>query len=433
MKPSYVRYSLLKSIDFMAQNLDQFVKRPGADFVRNRKCPFSTLLLFLLQMEAHSLDKEIRNYFPKPASRITKSGLIQQRQKLNDSALPFLFSELNRRIPLKRKYKNHFVFGVDGSATNIPFLGSDSSTQIPSNTPNVNYAQNHINVVFDVMNCRFLDVLIQPGSEKNEREAFLTFLSRFSEPENSIFVADRGYASINVLAHLSQSGHSFLFRMKTPDTKPNFLSRFTLPDDTEFDIPLEFTITRSQKKVYKEDPSHYVCLRCDRRFDFIEPGDTKSLLRLAFRLVKIQLSEDNSEYLITNLSPEEFSRADLKELYRLRWGVETAFRSLKYHAALTSFHSVRRDFIMQEIYARIILYNFTTMIMNCIPVTQKEGKVKKVSFSNAVDICRDFISHRIINEEIKEILCRYLTEVRPGRTFERKIRSKRVVPMTYRP
>jgi hypothetical protein len=89
----------------MAQNLDQFVKRPGADFVRNRKCPFSTLLLFLLQMEAHSLDKEIRNFFPKPASRITKSGLIQQRQKLNDKALPFLFSELNRRVPLKKKYK----------------------------------------------------------------------------------------------------------------------------------------------------------------------------------------------------------------------------------------------------------------------------------------------------------------------------------------
>jgi hypothetical protein len=215
----------LKSIDFMAQNLDQFVKRPGADFVRNRKCPFSTLLLFLLQMEAHSLDKEIRNFFPKPASRITKSGLIQQRQKLNDKALPFLFSELNRRVPLKKKYKNHFVFGVDGSATNIPFLGSDSSTQIPSNTPNVNYAQNHINVVFDVMNCRFLDVLIQPGSEKNEREAFLTILSRFSEPDKSIFVADRGYASINVLAHLSQSGHSFLFRMKTPDTKVSLLVR----------------------------------------------------------------------------------------------------------------------------------------------------------------------------------------------------------------
>jgi hypothetical protein len=43
----------------------------------------------------------------------------------------------------------------------------------------------------------------------------------------------------------------------------------------------------------------------------------------------------------------------------------------------------------------IILYNFTTMIMNCIHVTQKEGKVKKVSFSNAVDICRDFIIHRM--------------------------------------
>lgn len=433
MKPSYIKKSLLKTINSMSENPSPFVNRPGIDFSRNRKCSFSDMILLILSMEALTLNREIKRFFKKSTSLITKSALIQQRKKLNGEAFPFLFSELNHLVPLKKKLKGYYLFAVDGSDTNIPFLKNDNSTHISSNTAGVYYDQVHLNAVFDLLNGRFTDLIIQPRAEADEREAFLSFLSRNSIREKCIYVADRGYASLNVLAHLQHSGHCFLLRMKTADAKPNFLSRFSLPHDAEFDIPLEFTVTRSQKKVFMKDPAHYVCIRSDRRFDFIDPEDRNSSVRLSFRLVKVELPDGKSEFLVTNLPADEFSSDELKGIYQLRWGIETAYRYLKYNAALNSFHSIRRDLIIQEIYARVILYNFTMMIVNCTSVPPKETKVQlKISISDAISTCRDFMIHKIKNLEITILICRNLTEIRPGRSFHRKVRSKRAVPLMYR-
>ncbi|WP_306756916.1 transposase [Agathobacter rectalis] len=49
-------------------------------------------------------------------------------------------------------------------------------------------------------------------------------------------------------------------------------------------------------------------------------------------------------------------------IYHLRWGIETSFRELKYAIGLTSFHARKPDFIKQEIYARLLLYNYCELI-----------------------------------------------------------------------
>lgn len=48
--------------------------------------------------------------------------------------------------------------------------------------------------------------------------------------------------------------------------------------------------------------------------------------------------------------------------YSMRWGIETSFRELKYAVGLTSFHAKKREYILQEIWARLILYNFCEVI-----------------------------------------------------------------------
>lgn len=35
----------------------------------------------------------------------------------------------------------------------------------------------------------------------------------------------------------------------------------------------------------------------------------------------------------------------------MRWGIETAFRELKYTIGITAFHAKKRELIKQEIYA----------------------------------------------------------------------------------
>ena len=38
----------------------------------------------------------------------------------------------------------------------------------------------------------------------------------------------------------------------------------------------------------------------------------------------------------------------IKELYHMRWGIETSFRELKYAIGLTSFHSKKRDYMAKS-------------------------------------------------------------------------------------
>lgn len=429
MKPSYIKNAFRKTINSMTEDLSRFVKRPGIDFSRNRKCSFEELLLFILSMETSTLNREIRRFFKKPASLMTKSAIIQQRKKLNEDAFPFLFSEINRLFPLQKTFLGYHLMACDGSDINIPFLKSDLSTHVSSNTKGVLYDQEHLNAVYDLLEQRYWDILIQPRAELNEGKALLSILHRNNIPERSIFIADRGYFSLNLLANFLLSRHHFLLRMK----EGGFLSRFTLPDKEEFDISLEITATRSKKKEFLEDPEHYVILRPDRPFDFIAPDDRTSQVKLSFRLVKVALPNGKSEYLITDLPTENFSSDVLEKLYKLRWGIETSFRVLKYNVALNHFHSIRRDFISQEIYAKVILYNFSMLIVHCVQSSSEINVLnRRIAISDAVPICRDFLIQKIKNAEIRDLLVRFMTDIRPDRSFPRKVRSKRNVPLSYR-
>ena len=51
----------------------------------------------------------------------------------------------------------------------------------------------------------------------------------------------------------------------------------------------------------------------------------------------------------TNLDSETFLIGTIKELYRLRWGIETSFRELKYTIGLSCLHGKKTDFLLQEV------------------------------------------------------------------------------------
>lgn len=74
----------------------------------------------------------------------------------------------------------------------------------------------------------------------------------------------------------------------------------------------------------------------------------------------------------------------------MRWGIETSFRELKYAIGLTSFHARKPDFIKQEIYARLLLYNYCELITtHVIKQMKNNDKTKQVNFTIAIYICRE--------------------------------------------
>lgn len=433
MKASYIKKLFLGTINSMKDNISAFVKHPGVDFTRTRKCPFTALIRFILTLECHSLNHELSSFFCCDRSGIpSRSAFIQQRDKLNDAVFPSLFSELNKKTGFKRTFHGFHILACDGSDVNIPPFAGDKTTIVASNTPGVTYHQMHLNAMYDVLEERYSDVIIQPRAKYNERAAFISFLERNPVPGKCIFLADRGYFSLNVLAHLLRSGQFFVCRMNVPDSGDFFLKRFDMPESEVFDTELEINVTRNCRKA-KNNPKQYVAVGKNRRFDFIPADDKESVFTIPCRLVKVRLTDGNYEYLITNLPNKGFDAETIKELYRLRWGIETSFRVLKYNVSLNSFHSIRRDFITQEIYARLIIYNLTMSLVHSVAVKKKDTKYQyKISVSAAVITCRDYLIHKIRNGTVISELLRHLTPIRPGRKYVRKKRSKRYVPLTNR-
>lgn len=168
-------------------------------------------------------------------------------------------------------------------------------------------------------------------------------------------------------------------------------------------------------------------------FDGIPEEDRNTVLPLSFRLVKVKLSDGSSEELITNLPEEEFGYSALRRLYHMRWGIETSFRLLKHTIGLNFFHSKKRKFILQEIQARFIAFNIAMMIAGCIKPAQHNTKYKyEISLSDACVTVRYYLLERIKNTEIIRELQRYVTPIRPGRSYKRNLRAGHVMPFNNR-
>ena len=129
--------------------------------------------------------------------------------------------------------------------------------------------------------------------------------------------------------------------------------------------------------------------------------------------------------------------SDLKALYHMRWNIETSFRNLKYALALVYLHSVNRDFIIQEIYAKLILYNFASLLHRYAEkakkAPKKENKYRyKVSFTDAVPVAQMFLRRNIPNKIIKALLLKHMTAIRDKVSCLRAVRSQSVKPLNSR-
>ena len=154
---------------------------------------------------------------------------------------------------------------------------------------------------------------------------------------------------------------------------------------------------------------------------------------LSFRVVRFKLTEDTYEVLLTNLPEDEFSVSELKDLYAMRWGVETSFRDLKYSLALSYFHSKKTENILQEVFARLTMYNFAELITSHVVIKQKSRKhLYKINFAAAVHICRNFFLKNISPSDVEALLLMHLLPVR-HRSANLRRGSPRAAPsFTYR-
>lgn len=437
LTPSRIKNTFSNIISSAEADRKQFVNNPGKDMIRNRKCRFSDTIQVTLGLESHSLNKELSSYFGlSPETIPSKSAFVQQRSKLNDKIYPHLFKQFNHAFLCSKRYMGFHLVSCDGTDVNLPRDKNDNTYFVDYASKEDGYYQLHLNALQHIGENRFLDVVIQPRPLMDEQAAFCTMIDRCDLDDKTIFIADRGYPSFNVLAHVVENKKYFLIRAKNPEGPGSFLKHCELPKEGLYDKDVTLCLTRSHRTEFKKNPKNYRILHTKRKFDYIAPDDKESIYTLKFRVVCIKIDTGAYEYLLTNLPRSTFPSEELKILYSLRWSIETSFRHLKYALGLVYFHSVKRSFIIQEVYARIIIYNFTSLLTKCVPHKPNEAKERKwcykISFEDAVYIAKSYLQHKLSNKKIIALLLRHMSQIRPNQHMPRKVRSQSVKSLNNR-
>ena len=433
-----VKEKLSQAITQLCETSWMFVKDPARDFTRERKLPLHEVVSILLCMEGGSLTGELLRYFGCNQYTASSSAFIQQRQKINEFAFPSLFDLFVKKTDSDRLYKGYRLLAADGSDIQIPADPKHNDSYFPGTNGQVPYSLLHLDAVYDLLQHTYIDAAVCGRRDWNEKGVLCNMVDR-SGIAKALIIADRGYESYNLMAHIQEKGWKYLIRIKDARSS-GIASGLDLPRAPEFDIWFHLHFTKRQTAEAKQllkDKKSYKWIASTHPFDFLpltsKKHDPLSLYYLPFRVVRFKLSDSSYETVITNLDETEFPPGELKRLYGMRWGIETSFRELKYTVGLLHFHAKKVENITQEIFARLIMYNFAELITSHVVIQKPNRKYPyKANFSVAVQVCRQFLLGNISPPDVEATISRNVSVTRTGRSNPRNMVVKHAVSFLYR-
>lgn len=412
-------------IQFVCSNIACYCKDPVSNFTRKRKLDPFTLIHLILQLQVKSVNSELCDYFDDCDSLPSASAFCQQREKLDADIFQRISDLFLNAFHDFKTWNGYHILACDGSDVNIAFDKNDKET-FRQNGNSKPFSQLHINCIYDCLNHVYWDTSIDTATKKRECDALIEMIINHKFPYNAILTMDRGYEKFNLIAFCIENKQKFLIRTKDIHSYSSILSNIGLPDE-EFDLDIHKVLTRLQTNEVKQNKNKYTFISNKQTFDYF---DQDGFYDLKLRVVRFKITEDTYECLVTNLSRDEFGLKDLKEMYHMRWNIETSFKKLKYTVGMMSFHSKKRKFIHQEIYASILLYNLSNVVAQQIeiPSDSKTKYEMKINYSTALTNIRKWLKKNISTKELIKRLKKYLVPIRPDRKYKRNMKPKSVVP-----
>ena len=292
--------------------------------------------------------------------------------------------------------------------------------------------------LYDLYSHTYLDVELQPRPQEDERDALINMLRRNTFTGKNMIITDRGYEGYNMFANfIETNGVDFVCRVKD---RGGALAEVKKLPMQELDEDIIVVITTTQTKEDKLYNRRFIQTGSKKgkinsprthvgKWDFCTPYTIK------VRAVRFMLDTGKYETILTSLPRDVFSIQDIKEIYHMRWGIETSFRKLKYFADLVNLHGKSDEFAAQEIYAALIIYNFCERIAGSVVISKcdKRFHCYQINFSMAFFLCRNYYKWQNIDGcKLVEDISRYIEPVRPGRKDKRKMRAKAFTGFIYR-
>lgn len=466
--------ALKTSISHIAENIDRYRKQPQ-HFTRKNKLPFEKLVKVMLNMQGNCINAELQEAFPELSERMTASAYVQARDKLSLPVFEDLLSHYNQSAPKKLFNGKYRLYAIDGSDFTTPW-NPQSAFVVDTNKRNGEaikpFCQIHANIVYDIASRQYMDCVLQPKNSSDEIAAALKMIGRMPKDDPFMVIMDRGYESFNFIETLNRTANcQYVIRARVN----NGIKAISNIPDEECDIEIAVPVTTSYADYKKRRTNGETVYKINapkrRNKETHSPKtvpqrwDFEDRCTIKFRVVKFLINDPDTgkdvwEVLITNLNRFEFPIAKMKELYHMRWDIETSFRDMKYSIGAMHFHSKKDEANQMEIYARLIMFNAAARNIiaaeeweaarakavkqpaeNTENSATKNATTEDTKYPYAIDFKMACLSTRRFfrlhcNEPITKLyeeLLKYKQPIRQGRQDERNlIKTKPAVAFGYR-
>jgi hypothetical protein len=396
------------------ERLEQFCVSER-DFLRQRKLPFRQLVLLLVKLCKKTLSVELEQFFFEVNGSLpcSVSAFTQQRLKLQPG---FLFCW---NVVLQKSYLQHYGAAVK-RWKGYRLLACDGSTVALVNTPALKaYFGAQANQITDYVTARTFyhydvlnEIIVLPQiAPYHYGELNLAYAAVEHLPADTVSLYDRNFSYYKMVAlHLWQEQErKFVIRAREKHKWIAHFIRSGAPSQV-----VEMKPTQSARSGLRK--SGYL----------ITPNTT-----LAVRLVRVEI-KNTVEVLITNLWEEEGHPAgEFKDLYALRWGVETNISVQKNILQLESFSGLSVCAVLQDFFATVFTANLHALLVKDAQqtidtTTQHRKHPLKVNKNKSFGKLKTCLVALFIREDLATVLqnlhdcfVRDPVPVRSGRTFKR--------------
>lgn len=379
-------------------------------FVRKRLLSMYQVVMFLLYSTRKALHQNIARIMdlnPIQFPNVSKQAVSKARQGI----MPSLFQELfdvsvdafsKSSIPRKLWRGKEKVYAIDGSKIQLP--NSDSNFKqfgemFSKKHPEKRWSLALASIIYDVMNDYICHGVIRPylSSERTVARDHCKALECLGFLKGAVLIFDRGYYSAEMFRYYSENGYSCVMRLKEGIN----LSKTTKGDTVTF---LE-----------------------------LEGEDDAETIKVRVRVIAVKLGNGTTEYLATNIFDEEYKAADFKELYFLRWKIESKYYELKSQSLLEEFNGATSISIEQEFFIHLLYANLASLVKVAADTqiddnANPDNKYRyQANRAYIIGRMKDILVPVICNErEMSEFdtlfrsACKFRSQIQPGRNTPRK-------------
>lgn len=403
-------------------------------FTRDRKLPFQTVTLLILQLLKSSVKTELKSFYTtvfkvdEVVNWVSGASFCKARQKIKHQLFIDLYKFIVRFFYVHNRAKLWFHFrllAVDGSALNLPSseellnrFGCHHTNSIGTKIP-----QARVSFLCDVLN--FITIDPQIDSFKiGEQDMFKAHLDYIGKGD--LVTADSNYGHFRILKAITNNKADFCIRMS--------LSSGFIKD---------FLASGKKDVILEWKPSAETITNCKKHNVDSSP--------FMVRLVRIDLSETETEVLaLSLLGQDKYNYDCIKELYDKRWGAEEEIKKYMQRLMIEFFSSLKVNGVLQDFYANIFMLNLVSFlaepVMEQIHKSSESCKYRQqINWTSALgDVRKRLVLLFLrgvnkIDSIIKSMWESFMINtntIKPGRKFprdKRKKGSRRKAFINYKP